>query len=287
MTSGNPTVTTPSEPKAVDIRSKKDSYPPIYVISLTDDRERRSQFIQQFPEHRHRIQFLDAIDGRYFDTSTSLLETFDAQRAFRYYMAPQQVACALSHLNAWNTFLESGSTSCIIFEDDAIGNDDKLSRAVDIMQLLPRDFFLHLGGQQGLRNNRHLYGRAIKPEIELYHVPGIMIRFMTRACCYALTPTISRHLISRQMTRLDQVDKWDRHLRPVPGVYFTPLFEHPADDDRSHIHQGRERFKRGILGTVLRDGIGETVARNVLKLAMPPISHVLGYTRIHTTTQKR
>ena len=89
-----------------------------FVINLERRPDRRADMIAQLERNGfHNVEFVRAVDGQ------TLEPTEDLRRMFannNFYSRSSAIACALSHLNVWRTFLRDTTfESVIVFEDDA------------------------------------------------------------------------------------------------------------------------------------------------------------------------
>lgn len=88
-----------------------------YVINLDRRPDRRVKMIEQLEQNSfENFEFVRAVDGQ------TLEPTEDLERMFannNFYNRASAIACALSHLNVWRTFLSDSFEAAIVFEDDA------------------------------------------------------------------------------------------------------------------------------------------------------------------------
>lgn len=89
-----------------------------YVINLERRPDRRASMQTQLERKAFRdVEFVRAVDGQ------TLEPTDDLRRMFannNFHSRSSAIACALSHLNVWRSFLASSAESAaIVFEDDA------------------------------------------------------------------------------------------------------------------------------------------------------------------------
>lgn len=104
--------------------SSPDSVPPIFVISLVRDTERREAMKKELAGLDFR--FFDAVDGRELDESAyrRRLQTDWWRRMRGRRMSPGMIGCFLSHYALWEGMVETGTPYAIILEDDARLDDD-------------------------------------------------------------------------------------------------------------------------------------------------------------------
>ena len=99
-------------------------FPPIFVISLVRDTERREAMKKELAGLD--FQFFDAVDGRELDEPKyrhrMQADWWRVMRGRR--MSPGMIGCFLSHYAVWERMVESGTPYAIVFEDDARLDDD-------------------------------------------------------------------------------------------------------------------------------------------------------------------
>ncbi len=90
----------------------------LYCINLQDAGARRALMEEQFAQISFPAQFIEAVDGRALDIAS--VKEYDRKARLRYGadLAPNEIACALSHKRALETFLASGNAFGVVLEDD-------------------------------------------------------------------------------------------------------------------------------------------------------------------------
>ncbi|MCY3754051.1 MAG: glycosyltransferase family 25 protein [Alphaproteobacteria bacterium] len=118
--------------------------PPIFVISLAREVERRTRMVQELAGFD--FEFFDAVDGRTLDTA-QYAHRMDAEwfRIMRgRELAPGEIGCFLSHYGVWERLVGTGTRSALILEDDArledgfaavIGEAMKIAAEWDVVYL--------------------------------------------------------------------------------------------------------------------------------------------------------
>jgi len=234
---------------------------PIYVVSLKRDTQRRKLLKERFPAYWPYFSVIDAVDAQHRPPHPPL-----APHTNRHPLTQGEIACALSHLKALQAFLESGKKNCIVLEDDVEGDDAALTQALVLIENIPNDGFALLGGQQGLRNNRFVYGAPIKlGGFTAWRITSLSYRFISRACCYGLTSNTAQLLVEKQRQALDRADHWHALLKPVRSVYFANLFSHPHDLRPSHLEGQRGVAQRTVFKRLNNDGLRYTLHSQVAK----------------------
>lgn len=95
---------------------------PIFVISLHDAIDRRTEIARQLHNLGLSFEIVDATDGRAGLTRQheSLLDRPGTFVALGRNMTNAEYACALSHLGVWQRVLDQGLPGAVVLEDDAI-----------------------------------------------------------------------------------------------------------------------------------------------------------------------
>ena len=92
----------------------------IYVINLPKRKDRREEFDTTFGKLIY--EYIEAIPGN----EINVKELIKQKRVSEYFYDPagsvnkNVIACNLSHLKVWETFLESDEEVCLVLEDDVI-----------------------------------------------------------------------------------------------------------------------------------------------------------------------
>ncbi|WP_319520415.1 glycosyltransferase family 25 protein [uncultured Martelella sp.] len=95
----------------------------IYILNLESDRDRFEHAARAFEAKGLAFERLAAVDGRKM-TAEELSACLAYPAAGSYDLSPSQVGCYLSHVHAWQRFLETDAATVAIFEDDVhLGED--------------------------------------------------------------------------------------------------------------------------------------------------------------------
>ncbi len=88
-----------------------------YVINLERRPDRRASMLEQLQRNSFEdFEFVKAVDGQTLQPTEELRRLFANNN---FYSRASAIACALSHLNVWRAFLETGLDVTTVFEDDA------------------------------------------------------------------------------------------------------------------------------------------------------------------------
>jgi len=155
----------------------------VVCVNLRRRADRWESFVAQMESISYAfgpVTRFDAIDG----------ECVPAPDWYRVGEAPYAWCCLVSHLRIWETALNDGTASLLVFEDDAIFCDDFCSQAATFMENVPEDWDqLYFGGHHvpdsiPLRVNEHVYRPEATWRTHAYAIRGEFIK------------TLYRHVIS-------------------------------------------------------------------------------------------
>jgi glycosyl transferase, family 25 len=100
--------------------------PPIVVISLARAPARRSAIAAQLEKLGLPFEFFDAIDGAKLSPER-VDEVYSPNRTFMRmgrYLHPNEIGCALSHMDIWEHMVRENVPEMLILEDDVVLADD-------------------------------------------------------------------------------------------------------------------------------------------------------------------
>lgn len=109
----------------------------VYCINLSDGAERRAFMQAQFDRLSLPVQFIEAVSGESIEPDE--VEQYDRRRrrALGADLAPNEIACALSHVKALATFLASDYPYAVVLEDDVRIADDFECVVCDLVKQEP------------------------------------------------------------------------------------------------------------------------------------------------------
>jgi glycosyl transferase, family 25 len=207
---------------------------------------------QLFPRHWSTFKVIEALDAFKMDEA-ALRHTFPCPSR-ELPLSLGELCCAISHLKVLESFLASGSARGVILEDDVEGDDAGLDDALGIVSQLPEDMIVVLGGQQGLRNRSHVYGRSVLGG-GAFRIPEPCREFVSRACCYGVSRKGAQVLVQRQRHALDRADHWARLTAGWQQFYLADCLSHPLDLSASHLEADRQAGAAGgVIAAMRRDG---------------------------------
>src|SRR5690606_15178256 len=94
---------------------------PIFVISLSDAKQRRKHITAELKNAGLAFTFLDAVNGKELPP-TELESVCDMQAVNKnpQWLSPGAIGCALSHLNIYQTIVKEQYPWTLILEDDVV-----------------------------------------------------------------------------------------------------------------------------------------------------------------------
>lgn len=225
---------------------------PIYVISLASEDLRRRSLKYQFLDYYGRFIFVDAIDFR--GKKISDLNNFYKKCSHneRNPLTPTEVACSLSHVKTLKLFLETTHERCVILEDDVMGCDTDISLVLKTMQTTNRGLFV-LGGQEGMKNSRHLCG--YKGRSGVYKIPRLARLFLYRTCCYSVDRYWAQKIIDEQSNGLSRADDWSYLTKLRDDVFYLKILKHPTNLSNSSIQVERNFSKDNLVSLMYRNAV--------------------------------
>lgn len=195
-------------------------------------------------------------------------------------MTPAEVGCALSHMEAYQRFLESPESSLLVLEDDVVLHApiDSFSFIDETIKKQPKDvpIILHLGGQDGLRGMGKLRGKRFDQHSGVWQLDFATTRWLWRTCGYVINRAMASLLLEQQKRYLRNADSWHEFIRGQEGlVLYYPIVQHPLDLSTSSIEAERRMLNHGVEFGKLLSKLQGALALSQLMLR--------GRTRIHTT----
>lgn len=238
----------------------------IYLISLERDKQRRNLLKNKFPDHWDKFTWVKAIDAS--DTKNQIIANnyaSDFPQNARRPLSLGEKCCAISHIQCLQYFLETDDPYCIIIEDDIEGCDTDFIEALSIVKKLPSaPAVVVLGGQQGMKNAKHLSGYL--QDDNFWEIPEKSIPFLTRACCYALNRGAAKKLLKSQSSCLRRSDVWEYYFKLGVRFFYSDILKHPIDLKQSRLES--DRNIGNLFSRVLSDGFYNILLKNHLKLRL-------------------
>ena len=194
---------------------------PIYVISLEKDIKRRENLKKQFKSY-DEFEIIDAVDGSKIPSKEYYKYMINALNEYSILLAPNEIACSLSHTKAYEKFLNSGAQRCLILEDDVIGSDESINKAFELAEKLPENSIFHCGKRKHLKT---VWGK--KEDADLILVSKFAHYLLTGSFAYMLDRKIAQSLLNTQRNTLCESDNYKFFSQRTNfNLYYTDIFHH-------------------------------------------------------------
>lgn len=210
----------------------------IYLVSLKSDEKRREILKTRFKRY-DEFKILEAVDGRLMPLNEYYKILTNSYKFHTRILSPGEIGCAKSHLNIYNTFLDTKDEICLIIEDDIIGDDESIQKAFDTFKKLPSSSLLLCEGQ--LCNSIRDSILVKKVGENLYKVSNLSKMFITGTCAYMIDQNLAKTLKNSQEKALNLADRWDEF--GDFDIYISSIFTHPNTRDNSSIEDERNLKK--------------------------------------------
>lgn len=252
--------------------------PPIFLISMVSDRERRVDLSRQFPSYYRAMILVDAVDGSQLDARAYFKKIFPAVSSGYRMMSPSEVGCTLSHIEAMKKFLDSGRPSALIVEDDIIGTDSDLDSVLINIKDMPEESVIIFGGQEGMPSRKYIFGKPSDLD-GVFRLPRYSNSFVLRTCCYGVTRTSAKAILNAHNEYLKLADAWGLFFEHSSiKILFAKKLHHPVDRSASHIEKSRALLRKGS-----KFSIQEVLKKRFLRIRRKYgalICYLTGYRRV-------
>lgn len=106
----------------------------VYVINLEKDKDRLSTFHGCMEKNNIKYERFNAVEGKKIQRSDKLSDYCNT------FCTDGMKGCALSHRIIWENMIEKGYTNVMVFEDDAVVDDNFDRKFQDVWNHLPKDY---------------------------------------------------------------------------------------------------------------------------------------------------
>lgn len=230
---------------------------PVFLVSMKGDHARRERMSAAFPTLYPTMRLVDAVDGRLLSAQDYFRYASSAFVNHRRLLAPAEVGCSLSHIEALEQFLSTGAERAVILEDDVLGDDAGLSKALEDVRLIPNESVIILGGQEGMPSRKYIFGKPII-ENRIFALPHYSTHHIFRTCCYGVTRFSADSIVTSQKASLKLADAWWAFSGKNGDltIHFSHQLAHPVDRSDSHIENSRSdlssQVQRGLLSFLVK-----------------------------------
>lgn len=254
----------------------------IYLVSLTQDVDRRKALETSFPQSYRLFHHVEAVDGRLLLAREYYLKSHPFLKKHKHALSPAELGCTLSHIKALELFLSSDEKVALILEDDVLGNDNDIATIESLATRLDKNVVLLCGGQEGL-NRKHQLGKQVFEEVNpLYDVVPSSYKFMKRTCCYVVTKQSAQAIVDYHRKQfITGADRWgDFFTGTQIRIQYTNVLRHPFDLADSHIEKDRLSNQRTFLQKILSISIVKKIYVKVSRSVFTGFLKLVGYRRL-------
>ncbi len=212
---------------------------PTFVISLPDSGDRSGTLLRALRDVGLDPVLHFGIDGRAGlppECETRINRAAARENMFRD-MLDSEFACALSHLQVYETIVQSGLDRALIFEDDALIQDD-FANCLPALKTVDADLVTLM--------HAATYVRKTKP----VGLPsGHRLHRLTQSPFYACAYLLSRRgaeYIQRHALPIARPADWPCDITRIESYAMDPQpVHHPAEPEKSNIGEAGRRDFRG------------------------------------------
>jgi len=222
----------------------------IFVISLSDEHERRARIRAELERLGLDFEFFDAIRGN-DDPTSHFARTSNWQYQLNTLRSPlpNEVGCYASHLSLWKKCIELGE-SVVVMEDDFVASAD-FPAAIDTSEaLIARYGFIRFESfrraSRLTRSRRGAVNAGSAAPFDIYFLADPPL-CMT---AYAISPAAARSLVAASATLVGPVDKFMQRTwqHGVPLFAFDPATISVSEHgDTSTIGSRRQKSRNPLL----------------------------------------
>lgn len=221
--------------------------PKIYIVSESADNPRINKFYSQFPAHEGYFTVTPAVMGGKLPAAEYYNYMCKNYNKTQRILSPAEVGCALSHLAICKA-AANNKASTIIFEDDIIGDDQTLTRALELADYIQPHQIAIIGGytvpvdKRFIKYQSNGQIRNNKSDRLADKVDPLSYLYLGGACCYIVGHQAAAIIAKKQQECLHVADAWNYFSEGTAiEFYFTQLFGHPVIDENLDSYLAGER----------------------------------------------
>ena len=227
-----------------------------YVVNLARSSERRAHMVTELGKTGIDYEIIQAVDGRELDFHDSrTVANIEPSVLENNLLLPNQIACVLSHLNAYQKILDDGLDYGLVFEDDVVLPPDLASLANAISKHLTgaEIVLLNFDGRDGCRMTRE--GSTELPDSRLLVLP-VDVTEPVSGAAYIITRQACERMIEQLIPVRAKVDDWAQRynegmLDRVRCVVPLPITKSPVFESTIEYYSS-DSLKARLLATVMR-----------------------------------
>lgn len=207
----------------------------IRVISLLDQKERRSRIQALLLDSGYEWRFFDAISGKGIDP---YIKHYDRSKRMKFPghdLTPNEIACFLSHREVWKQCIEKNK-NFVVLEDDAI--IIRPGFGIEYLQTLLNEIIPNMAESNVVRLGHGAYRKGYQV-IRNLGADFSLVRYQRDPLCalaYVITPQVAKILMRKSEKFFLPVDDfmWNGNesecmVLDIEPVYFsTPVQNNPS-----------------------------------------------------------
>ena len=237
-----------------------------YIINLVRSPERRAHMVAELGKTGIDYEIVQAVDGRELDFHDSrTIANVEPSVLDNNLLLPNQIACVLSHLDAYRRILNDGSDYGFVFEDDVILPSDLGSLADAIAKTLAgaEIVLLNFDSKDTCRMSRE--GSIELPDSRVLALP-IDVNDPVSGAAYIISRQACERMIEQLLPVRAKVDDWAQRYNegmldrvrcvvPLPvtknPVFASTIEYYSPDSLKARVLAAVMRYDPGILGKAI------------------------------------
>lgn len=236
----------------------------IRIISLLDQKERRSRIQALLRDSGYEWDFFDAISGKEVDPS---LKNYDRSKRMKFPghdLTPNEIACFLSHREVWKQCVEKNK-NFVVLEDDA--SIIRPGFGIEYLQKLLNAIIPHMEENNVVRLGHGDYRKEYQV-IRNLDADFSLVRYQRDPLCalaYVITPQVAEKLMLNSEKFFLPVDDfmWNGNESQCMVLDIEPVyFSTPVENNPSTIGL-RTKRRQNILEKIKREFYRALYQRNL------------------------
>lgn len=198
---------------------------PVFVISLVKDEARRENLKKQFLSY-DKFEIIEAVNGNEIGTKNYFDIIINSLDKHSQILSPNEVGCTLSHIKAYERFLQiRDATHCLILEDDCLGNDECIKKAFEIASNLPQNSFFHCCGLHNKSAKKRIAVKKVQDGVFL--VNKFFYDKVFATCAYIVDKPAAQKILQTHQNAITSADNYEELLlKNGINLYYSRIFGH-------------------------------------------------------------
>jgi glycosyl transferase family 25 len=255
----------------------------IYLISLEDDLNRRSELAKRFPETYPKMNWIKAINGKKIPALDYFNYTSKFCKKYQRVLTPSEVGCSLSHINALKNFLETNEKYALILEDDILGEDETIDKLECFFKQYKFEGVCICSSQDMHGKQKYILAKPVNNS-NVYCISAFSIEFFYQTSAYLISREAAKLIIWKQEHFMHYADAWSFFMESSNLEFlYTKEFKHPVDvalDSNIESERSVFRLDENFFKRVLEQGVFWKVYNRIRNDIISFILILLGFKRI-------